>query len=327
MRDKDRLEDFCLWAIGRLKGAMPYGPLPLAALFREFSHIEKTVTLRHTLKLVSSLGIIVDEVDYLNSGAVNMWKDDWYIHYSSHEPQATQKFSIFHELFEIIDKSLKGLVSKYPGLKEPYLSRCADRFAAAVLMPPDFLAHKMIATGCDAVILAQELELSHQALLISFAENLPDIAFGAALYDHVFTGFFKNTRVEEFVARLVVKSPQARYARKLCASQWLPARGASAVPASLVCMAVKNNLPVLCRPDHGGEDSEYPAILVRPIKWWREEAGRVLLLTVPDGEFHLIQPQVEKLKPLKVPHDLSRACDTNQGFWKCSDCPYDENNC
>jgi hypothetical protein len=325
--DKDRLEDFCRWVQGREGRPLGAEPGHLAALFREFFRIERTLSLQETLDMASSLGIRAEEVDYLSTAAVNMWHRTWHIHYSYRDPPGTKKFSLLHEVFEIIDKTFRHLVRGYSGLSDPRLSRYADRFAAAVLTPPDFFTEKMTASGCDAVLLGRELELSHQMLLIGFAQSLPEIApeviFGAALYDYVFSGFSTAPMVQEYVANLVVRTPQARYMRRLCSCQRLPPRGGSAVPGSLVCLAIRNNLPVLCRPDYwGGDyDPDRPAILVRPIPWRGEDPGRVVLLAIADGQFDLVQPQVERLDPVSVPADVPVACHDEEAFWRCPDRP------
>ena len=75
----------------------------------------------------------------------------WHIHYSANDKAPTQKFTIFHELFEIIQKSIGLQDANFIVMKEPELSRSADRFAAATLIPPDFFIEQVGKTGCDLV--------------------------------------------------------------------------------------------------------------------------------------------------------------------------------
>mgnify|MGYP001579400019 CR=1 FL=1 len=135
-------------------------PVHLGDIFREYAGLQHTPSLARTINLVRSLGIKIEAVPYLNTGGINMMaKGYWYIHYSAKDRPATQKFTIFHELFEIIHKNIGALDSGYSLLKEPQLSRCADRFAAATLIPPRFFFGKVGATGCDLVKLSGDLEL------------------------------------------------------------------------------------------------------------------------------------------------------------------------
>ena len=81
----------------------------------------------------------------------------WHIHYSANDKAPTQKFTIFHELFEIIQKSIGLQDANFILLKEPELSRTADRFAAATLIPPDFFIDQVGKTGYDLVKLSEDL--------------------------------------------------------------------------------------------------------------------------------------------------------------------------
>ncbi|MDO8688571.1 MAG: hypothetical protein Q7R39_00915 [Dehalococcoidia bacterium] len=319
----DRLESFCSRVLDTEGRPCSDDPRCLARLFRDFFGLEGTPRLSRALDLMSSLGVSLEEVQYLETGAVNMYKDGWHVHFAFKDPPGTQKFDLLHEAYEIVDKTFAALIPSYQGIKEPLLSRNADRFAAAVLMPRDFICRKMAESGCDPVLLGEELELSHQALLIAFAECLPDTPFGAALWDRNPDAADSSLVPEDFQAALVVRSTPARYARRLCLSQRVQAKGSGVATGSLACLAVKSGLAVLCHP----EDSEgAAAVLVRPIPWRGHGLGRVLLLALPAEEYHLLQPQVESLNPapLLVPSWATPACRFEDGFRDCSHCRRDE---
>ncbi len=322
-----RLEDFCRRVVETEEGPCSDDPRALAEQFREFFGLEGTPGLSRVLDLMSSLGVMLEEVQYLETGAVNMWKDGWHVHFAFKDPPGTQKFDLLHEAYEIVDKTFTKMLSFYPGIKEPALSRNADRFAAAVLMPPKFISVKMDESGCDPVLLGVELELSHQALLISFVERLQDIPFVAAVYDYVPSEGSKSFCLDDLSATMVVRSPAARYVRRLCACQAVGAKGAVAKAGSLVCLAARSGRPVLCRPDEAHEAPGAPAVLVRPIPWRNRAPGRVLLLAVPNDEDTLLRPQVESLasEPLLVPANAVLACQFQEGFRGCIDnCCWDE---
>ncbi len=295
---EDRLPDFCRSVRERQEGQVSSNPIRLAALFREYAGIQRTPGLQAVIGLVGSFGINIGAVDYLTTGGVNMCANGvWYLHYSSKDKPATQKFTIFHELFEIIIKSPldKGLM-----LIDPILSRYADRFAAAVLVPHDFFVRQMLDSGCDVPRLADELELSHQCLLIAFAQHFTNIPVVGVLYEHPPTRptAGPTAEISDFVATVVVKSVPARWVRQLCPVQPVPTLKSHPSSGSLVCAAINTGRPLLWRKTDA--DAYYPAILVRPLLWGSLEPYRLILLAVPDEECHMMSPQVERIQPIAL---------------------------
>ena len=138
------LGDFCRYALDCEEGQYANNPVRLGALFREYAGINSTPNIKKTVNLVRSLGIKIEGVPYLETGGTNMTaKGAWHIHYAAKDRPATQKFDIFHELFEVIHKNLNFFNPDCDLLKEPCLSRHADRFAAATLIPPSFFINQV----------------------------------------------------------------------------------------------------------------------------------------------------------------------------------------
>src|SRR3972149_626526 len=103
------LRDFCRYALDYEEGRYADDPVRLATVFREYAGIQRTPTLARTIGLVRSLGIKIEAVPYLNTGGTNMTaKGAWHIHYSAKDKPPTQKFTIFHELFEVVHKSFSS---------------------------------------------------------------------------------------------------------------------------------------------------------------------------------------------------------------------------
>jgi len=189
MNSPGSLGNICRYILDYEAGRHAEDPVRLGAIFREYTGIQRTPSLTGTINMVRSLGIKIEAVDYLATGGTNMRpKGNWHIHYSSKDRPATQKFTILHELFEVVHKNLAPLDSSYRLLKEPQLSKCADRFAAAVLIPPRFFSDKASANGCDLGKLGKDLELSHQCLLVALVQHFTDIPFVGVLYEHHRTG-------------------------------------------------------------------------------------------------------------------------------------------
>ncbi len=223
------LADFCLQALGANNGRLAGDPVQLGKLFRQYAGLETTPNLKQTLDLVHSLGIVVERVDYLGQGGTNMKPNGvWHIHYAAHDTPAIQKFTVFHELFEIIRKSFAEMVPSDHSLTEipetetsarKAAELAAERFAGAVLLSPKFFVSSLIATGCDIAKMAEGLELSPQCLLIGMEEHLADIPLVGALYDrHLPDGIRARSRTNDYMASLVVKT---RLASRLKTLDWL----------------------------------------------------------------------------------------------------------
>lgn len=316
------LGDLCRYVLDYEEGRYADDPVRLGAIFREYSGINSTPMLEKTVNMIRSLGINIEAVDYLKSGGTSMMANEsWYIHYSAKDKPATQKYTIFHELFEIIQKSIGDMDSGYNVMSEPRLSQCADRFAAAALIPPRFFFNRASAAGCDLVKLAEDLELSHQCLLIALGQHFVETPLVGVIYEYRPDGAMcADDEIKDFVATVVVKTPRAKRIKNLCGLQAVPVRNSHPQIGSLVCAAITGGHPVLWRSTHI-EDS--PAVLVRPLLSVGREPYRVILLAIPNEEFGMISFQVEGIEPIPVNGDVlcpSRAkCRNTDGcMWKAA---------
>jgi hypothetical protein len=242
----------------------------------------------------------------------------WHIHYSLKEKRATRKFTIYHELFEILHKNISVLKKDINSLNDLQLCRAADRFAASVLIPPDFFAARASDTGCDLVKLGEDLELSHQCLLIALGQHFADTQFVGMLYECQHDGNATATKIQDFMATVVVKTPRARRVKDLCGLQTVPTRKSRARHGSLVCAAVKTGRPLLWRSTF---IQDAPAILVRPLLSAENEPYRVIVLAVPADEFNMISMQVDTIEPVRVNADIScpaeKMClDSRNCIWR-----------
>ena len=312
--------DFCRYALDTEQGQFAHDPVRLGALFREYAGIQRTPSLKKTIYLVRSLGINIQDVPYLETGGTNMTANGrWYIHYSAKDRPPTQKFDILHELFEVIHKNFETVCPGYGVLREPQLSQYADRFAAAVLIPPKFFLNQVGLTGCDLVKLSEDLELSHQCLLVALGQHFIDIPFIGALYEYQHGNAIEpNADIKDFIATVVVKTARARRIKELCWLQTVPVRNSHPQIGSLVCAAVNGGHSVLWRSAHI-EDS--PAVLVRPLLSVGREPYRVILLAIPNEDFSMISPQVDRIEPILVNGDtlcpsLGKCLNSDGCIWK-----------
>ena len=291
-------------------------PVHMGAVFREYAGIQRIPSLKRTISLVKSLGIRIEAADYLKTGGTNMnARGCWHIHYSANDKPATRKFTIFHELFEIIHKSLGAVNPECNQLKGAQLCRCADRFAASALIPQRFFLSRVYATGCDLVKLSDELELSHQCLLMALGQHLLEIPFVGVLYEHRLDGETgAKAGLDDFVATVVVKTARARRTKDLCGLQTVPKRNGKPKAGSLVCAAITGGHSLLWRSSFN-EDA--PVILVRPLISAGGEAYRVILLAVPGEEFGMISLQVDIIEPIQINGDMVCPTANKCGFQDC----------
>lgn len=226
MSSSGSLADFCQQVIGYDDPRWTGDPTWLGELFRQYAGLTRTPSLKKAREIVKDPGINIHAAGYLETGGVNMLaKGEWHIHYSSRDKAQTQKFDIFHELFEVIHKSLKMLNPDIELPGDQSICRSADRFAAAALIPPDYFMKEAMNTGCDLVRLGCALELSHQCLLIAIGKHFGDIPLVGALYELNANGNGHHRQHNlNFTATIVVKTAKARRVRQLCGLQSVPVR-------------------------------------------------------------------------------------------------------
>jgi hypothetical protein len=296
--------DFCRYAVEIEEGRPISDPVRLGAIFRDYVGLERTPGIRKTIELVRLLGIDVKAAGYLDTGGVNMTANGtWHIHYAVKDKPATQKFDILHELFEVIHKTFTSGYPIFSLLKEPQLSQHADRFAASVLIPPHFFSEQASVSGCDLVKLGEDLELSHQCVLIALGQHFADIPFVGALWEYQRPGDTQSSpQIGDFIATVVVKTGRARRLKDLCWLQTVPVRKSHAQVCSLVCAGLTSGRSVLWRSSHI-EDA--PAVLIRPLLSAGGNPYRVVLMAVPNEEYAVISPQVETIEPVAVNGDSS----------------------
>jgi Zn-dependent peptidase ImmA (M78 family) len=293
--------DFCRYSMVK-SGRFVTDPVRLGAIFREYANLEGTPDLKKTVEFVRGMGIKIQAVKYLETGGVNMVaRKSWHVHYSAKDKPATQKFDILHELFEVIHKSFNTLYPDYPILKEPYLSRYADRFASGVLIPQRFFLKRLIETGCDLVKLGEDLELSYQCLLVAMRQHLGNISFVGALYDyHLQEGIRSRLKTNDYITSLVVKTGAARSLNELCWLQPAPIPNEPPKTASLVCAALYGNYSILYRGDEGKNSH---SVLVRLLSSNAGKPYRVILLALPSNKISRFSPQIDSMETIIIDED------------------------
>ena len=302
------LVDFCQLALNASNRRLAAEPAHLGKLFRQYAGLGRTPNLKQTVELVRSLGIVTQEVDCLSTHGANMLDKEgvWHLIYAAKDRPATQKFTIFHELFEIIQKSF-GSLAPIDRLSQPpqtspsdrrSAERAADRFAGAVLLSSQFFVKHLIATGCDLVKLAAGLELSHQCLLVAMEQHLAEIPFVGALYEYQpRDGIRSRVKAYDYMATLVVKTATARPIQKVCRKQSEPVLSERPHGGSLICAALQGGYPVFY---HSAGNQDSMAVLVRPLYSGARRPSRTIFLALPNTKSERFFPQVDLIQAVIV---------------------------
>jgi len=129
-------------------------------------YIKATEVPRDPFLLLPMLGITLQR-DSLSRASRAVWvrtANGYFIHYSQYESRASVRFSLWHEIFEILCHH-----PGFPSVFNPYWKeRLADRFSAAVLMPEWAIREEMqrFATNAEAMpyILSDRFGVSLSAM-------------------------------------------------------------------------------------------------------------------------------------------------------------------
>ncbi|MDD5702448.1 MAG: ImmA/IrrE family metallo-endopeptidase [Dehalococcoidales bacterium] len=302
------LTDFCRLAFNASNRRFAADPVQLGKLFRQYAGIERTPSLKRTVELVRSLGIVIEEVDCLSTHGANMLDKDrvWHLIYAAKDQPATQKFTIFHELFEILQKSFAELAPSYHSPQEIETNqsakrsaeRSADRFAGAVLLSSQLFVKHLIATGCDLVKLAEGLELSHQCLLVAMEQHLAKLPFVGALYEYQpRDGIRSRQKAYDYLATLVVKTGVPWPIPEICRWQTEPVLNERPQGGSLICAALQGGYPIFYQSE-GNENSA--AILVRPLFSGARRPSRLVFLVLPGAKSDRFFPQADLIQAITV---------------------------
>jgi hypothetical protein len=107
--------------------------------------------------------------------------ESYAIHYQEGQWEGSSEYTLFHEAYEILRETLGKRGHEQPSKRKVCLA--ADRFAAAVLMPPDIFDVYARASGLDVVALHGVFRCSYAAAAIRLGEVMDRQPLFVALYE------------------------------------------------------------------------------------------------------------------------------------------------
>lgn len=139
-------------------------------------HLRAGAVPRDPFSLLPLLGVKLERA-LLSPASRAIWvraQDSYAIHYSQYEARCSARFSLWHEVFEIVAAN-----PRFPSLlAPPWKERLADRFAASVLMPQWAVRRELVRFASNraglVAVLADRFGVSQSAMRRRLRETAPE---------------------------------------------------------------------------------------------------------------------------------------------------------
>ena len=161
------LDDFCHRLLDDELFRERLEPERLAAAFTNFFHLSVRPTVMELAALLRDAGfgtVSARPLDGLKGVHFGAPRGEYDIYYREDLWDGAKAHTVLHEAYEIIHETLCALHSDDP--PERSVCREADRFAAAVLMPPEIFSAYALASGLDVVALQAMFQCSYASVAI-----------------------------------------------------------------------------------------------------------------------------------------------------------------
>ena len=139
-------------------------------------------------------------------------RGEYDIYYRDDLWDGAKAHTVLHEAYEIIHETLCALHSDDP--PERRVCREADRFAAAVLMPPEIFSAYALASGLDVVALQGMFQCSYASVAMRLAEVMRRQPLAVLLYERKDkgdpSGWPAQVNFESLKATVVKRTPWLR---------------------------------------------------------------------------------------------------------------------
>ncbi|MGI2336844.1 MAG: ImmA/IrrE family metallo-endopeptidase [Dehalogenimonas sp.] len=218
------------------------------------------------------------------------------IYFKKDDSLSGQQNTILHEIREMMETLFAEAEPSYDALRTSARHLAANRFATAVLLPKDDFTQKAYETGLDIVELASFYSKSCAQVLLRMGEVLQGKLFVySALYEPCGEGS-SAWQVAYWTGCHNEEEPEANvyYSDGL-----FPKKGRYAPPGSLIDLAIKTRKPHLAHIAPTDDDDNSLLALTRPLII-SGELTKALLTTVLSTDRRLIEPQIERLKPIDI---------------------------
>ena len=270
--------------------------------FRKIYLRDYPLDIRTLRAIASACGIHVNGVDSKKlpqniRGYHDVFDDNRNIYYKNGDTISGIENTILHEFREMIEPVFAELCLDYSPLRTSAVHLVANKFATAVLLPKNEFRERVYETGFDVVALSKLYSKSCSQVLIRMGEVLQGSIFlYSALYEpgpeagswilNYWTGSTNND------------DPEAN----ICGADGLfPRKGKGVLPGSLVDMVIKAKKPHLARRITVLDNKEDDGLVAvaRPLIIGGALV-KVVLVVVLSQSIGLLQPQIERTKPVEV---------------------------
>ena len=221
------------------------------------------------------------------------------IHYEDDQWEGGKVHTVLHETCEILHETVGA---KRPGTAPNWaLCQEADRFAAAVMMPPETFAAYAQATGLDAPALQRLFRCAYRSVTLRLGEAMRCQPLLAVLYERRGRNWATGpdgVAPGDFRTSAVVRTPGfgERSSPLLCGFRGrVPLPGRAPSPGSLAERVILTGQAEYAEAEATGNrrDGDGVAVAVRPV-FWQGQLAKVCLVAVPYEDRMVLAPQVHR---------------------------------
>ena len=289
------LEEFCDGLMADDVPMKRMEPEGLAAEFSAFFGLSGRPTLDELTRLYETAGIGKVSPAKLPGtlrGIHYTLPDESYaIHYQEGQWAGTSEYTLLHEGYEIVYETLWDRCHN----EAPEQKVCseADRFAAAVLMPPETFAAYARASGLDVVELHKEFRCSYSAAALRLGEVLCAQPLAVVLYEREEDGdpatWGRPTKLGDLRATVVRRTAGFPPLRSRLLTGWRngsPRSGKPLSSGSLAERAARSG-----RTEYAEGDGI--ALVAAPILW-KGRLAKIIVVAVPWEQRRVLEPQLDR---------------------------------
>ena len=296
------IEDFCDELLRDDCPASRLAPEGLAEDFIRRFQVPLRVSLDDLAVLLECAGIARVSGKRMRRGlrGVHYLEPDgtYAIEYEERQWEGGKVHTVLHETSEIIQETVWH--RRFGALPPGPLCPEADRFAAAVMMPPDSFASYASATGLDLVALQRLFRSSYLSVARRLGEVMREQPLLAVLYERRgwnTASWREPAPPREFRATAVVRTPGfgERYSHLLGGSRGrVPLPERCPAPGSLAERVIRTGGPEYAEMEfiEGRHGKHGVAVSVRPV-FWNGKLAKVALLAVPYEHRMALAPQLD----------------------------------
>ena len=286
------LEDFCNGLMADERPMQRLAPEELAAEFAAFFGFSGRPALAELGDKYERAGIgkvsPAPLPDGLRGVHYTLPDGSYAIHYREDQWEGSSEYTVLHEGYEIVYETVWHRC--HNGEKAPNVCPEADRFAAAVLMPPDIFAAYARASGLDVAALHQVFRCSYASVAIRMGEVMVRQPLLAVLYERDEegdpAGWPAPTRLGDLRVKVVKRTPGMGQPRSGLLGGWRggnPRKGKALTAGSLAERAARSGRPECAEGDG-------IAVAAKPVLW-KGRLAKMIVVAVPLRCRDILLPQ------------------------------------